>query len=45
MRKAEHAIVIKYRGGGTPEVYANHMAVTTGGVYEYMNTRTPSRRG
>jgi len=33
-----HAIVIKYRGGGTPEVYANHVAVTAGGVYEYMNT-------
>jgi Mg-chelatase subunit ChlD len=35
---AAHAIVIKYRGGGTPEVYANHVAVTTDGVYEYMNT-------
>jgi hypothetical protein len=33
-----HAIVIKYRGGGTPEVYANHVAATTGGVYEFMNT-------
>jgi Mg-chelatase subunit ChlD len=33
-----HAVVIKYKGGGTPEVYANHVAVTAGGVYEYMNT-------
>ena len=30
--------MIKYKGGGTPEIYANHAAVTAGGVYEYMNT-------
>ena len=35
---AAHAVVIKYRGGGSPEVYANHVAVNAGGVYEYMNT-------
>jgi hypothetical protein len=35
---AAHAVVIKYRGGGSPEVYANHVAVSAGGVYEYMNT-------
>jgi hypothetical protein len=33
-----HAIVLKYRGGGSPELYANHVAVTCGGVYEYINT-------
>ena len=35
---AAHAIVIKYRGGGSPEVYANHIAVNADGIYEYMNT-------
>jgi hypothetical protein len=35
---AAHAVVIKYRGGGSPEVYANHIAVNADGVYEYMNT-------
>ena len=35
---AAHAVVIKYRGGGSPEVYANHVAVAAGGISEYMNT-------
>jgi von Willebrand factor type A domain len=35
---AAHAVVLKYKGGGSPEVYANHVAVSAGGVYEYMNT-------
>jgi Mg-chelatase subunit ChlD len=33
-----HAVVLKYRGGGIPEVIANHVAITGGGMYEYMNT-------
>jgi hypothetical protein len=33
-----HAIVIKYRGGGMPELVANHVAQTAGGHYDFMNT-------
>jgi len=33
-----HAISIKYRGGGMPEVVAQHVAVTAGGHYDYINT-------
>jgi hypothetical protein len=33
-----HAIVIKYRGGGQPEVVASHVVQTAGGRYEFINT-------
>lgn len=33
-----HAIVMKFKGGGMPEVVANHVAVSAGGVYEFINT-------
>jgi Mg-chelatase subunit ChlD len=35
---AAHAVVVKYRGGALPEIVANHVALTAGGVYEYINT-------
>ena len=35
---AAHAIVLKYKGGGMPEIVANHVAVTAGGIYEFINT-------
>ncbi len=40
-----HAIVIKYKGGGTPEIYANHAAVTAGGVYQvHEHEQRPGRQ-
>jgi len=33
-----HAISIKYRGGGMPEIVAQHVALTAGGLYDYINT-------
>jgi Mg-chelatase subunit ChlD len=33
-----HAISIKYRGGGMPEIVAQHVAATAGGSYDYINT-------
>lgn len=33
-----HAISIKYRGGATPEIVAQHVAETAGGHYDYINT-------
>lgn len=33
-----HAIAIKYKGGGIPEVIASHVALTAGGHYDFMNT-------
>ncbi len=33
-----HAISIKYRGGGMPEIVAQHLANTAGGQYDYVNT-------
>jgi hypothetical protein len=33
-----HAISIKYRGGGMPEIVAAHVAQTAGGHYDYGNT-------
>ena len=35
---AAHAIVLKYKGGGMPEVVAQHTAVTAGGLYDFINT-------
>ncbi len=33
-----HAIVMKFKGGGVPEVFANHVAVSAGGMYDFINT-------
>jgi Mg-chelatase subunit ChlD len=33
-----HAIVMKFKGGGMPEVVANHVAVSAGGIYDFVNT-------
>jgi len=33
-----HAVVLKYKGGGTPEIIASHLAQTCGGIYEFINT-------
>lgn len=33
-----HAISLKYKGGGTAEVVAAHVASTAGGYYDFMNT-------
>jgi hypothetical protein len=33
-----HAVSIKYRGGGVPEIVAQHVALTVGGLYDYVNT-------
>ena len=33
-----HAIAIKYKGGGMPELIASHVAQTAGGRYDYINT-------
>ncbi len=35
---AAHAIVLKYKGGGLPEVVAQHTAVTANGMYDFINT-------
>jgi hypothetical protein len=35
---AAHAIALKYRGGGNPEIIASHVAMTTGGSYDFINT-------
>jgi hypothetical protein len=36
-----HAIVLKYHGGGIPEIVAGHVAATAAGMYDYMNTSNP----
>jgi len=33
-----HAIVMKFKGGWVPEVFANHVAVSAGGMYDFINT-------
>jgi Mg-chelatase subunit ChlD len=33
-----HAVSIKYRGGGMPEIVAQHVTLTAGGLYDYINT-------
>jgi hypothetical protein len=33
-----HAVAIKYKGGGMPELIANHVAQTAGGYYDFVNT-------
>ena len=33
-----HAMVLKYKGGGVPEIIANHVTNTASGHYEFMNT-------
>ena len=33
-----HAISLKYKGGGMPEIIASHVAETVGGRYDFMNT-------
>jgi len=33
-----HAIALKFRGGGMPEIVASHVAQAGGGIYEFMNT-------
>jgi len=33
-----HAVVMKFKGGGLPEVFANHVAVSAGGMYDFINT-------
>jgi hypothetical protein len=33
-----HAVVLKYKGGGIPEIIASHLAQTSGGIYEFINT-------
>jgi Mg-chelatase subunit ChlD len=33
-----HAIVIKYRGGGQPEIIASHVVQAAGGRYDFINT-------
>ena len=33
-----HAVSIKYRGGGMPEIVAEHVAQVAGGYYAYINT-------
>jgi|SRR5581483_9759656 len=33
-----HAISIKYRGGGMPEIVAQHVTQSVGGYYDYINT-------
>ncbi len=33
-----HAISIKYRGGGMPEMVAQHVVQAVGGYYDYINT-------
>jgi len=33
-----HAVVMKFKGGGTPEIFANHVVETAGGLYEFINT-------
>ena len=33
-----HAIAIKYKGGGMPEVIASHVAQTAAGHYDFINT-------
>jgi hypothetical protein len=33
-----HAIAIKYRGGGMPEIIASHVAQTAAGRYDFVNT-------
>jgi len=35
---AAHAIALKYKGGGMPEIVASHVAQTANGLYDYMNT-------
>jgi hypothetical protein len=35
---AVHAVVIKYRGGGHPEIIASHVAETASGYYDFVNT-------
>lgn len=33
-----HAFALKYRGGGIPDLVAQHVVQTAGGRYDYMNT-------
>jgi Mg-chelatase subunit ChlD len=33
-----HAFALKYRGGGTPEIVAAHVAQSAGGRFDFMNT-------
>ncbi len=35
---AVHAVVIKYRGGGQPEIVASHVTETASGHYDFVNT-------
>jgi hypothetical protein len=35
---AVHAVAIKYRGGGQPEIIASHVTETASGHYDFVNT-------
>lgn len=35
---AVHGVAIKYKGGGTPDLYTGHVVETAGGLYDYINT-------
>jgi hypothetical protein len=35
---AAHAFALKYRGGGFPDLVAQHVAQTAGGHFDFMNT-------
>jgi len=35
---AAHAFALKYRGGGFPDLVAQHVVQTAGGRFDYMNT-------